>query len=287
MDTLVVRVANRHLIRLAVQQAWSKVRVASVPDLTPEVVVAFVEPFYLHYTKVAGFGDIARKVAKLLDLFRKAPRLWDAFKGALDLPADFDSLGVLEKGKALAAKLKEWAASGWNALKDVFHKIHEAFPISMFFVPKHKMPGLTDLMERLVTKVPWLAKAIAAAGRGIGHVDTWINKNLPTFKRPVLAAVFAWVWFNVAELTWDLPFLVRGFTGLLSLGELFASLPESGIGFIAAAFGLGFQALPVTLVARIVWLVANHYLEWVPGKGLKVRWDRLGVKDERTEIVPV
>ena len=61
-------------------------------------------------------------------------------------------------------------------------------------------------------------------------------------------------------------------------------MPESGIGLIAASFGLGYGALPVTLIARFIWLVANHYLEWIPGKGLKVRWSAMDV-DQPDELV--
>jgi hypothetical protein len=118
-------------------------------------------------------------------------------------------------------------------------------------------------------------------------VDDWFKRYLPRLRRPLYAAIFAWVWFNVAEISWDLQGLLDGFTGSISLPELLASLPESGIGFIAASFGLGYGALPVTLIARILWLVANHYLEWIPGKGLQVRWDLLGFPDQRPELVSV
>lgn len=70
------------------------------------------------------------------------------------------------------------------------------------------------------------------------------------------------------------------------LQGVLASLPESGVGFIADSFGLGYGALPYAIAARIRWLVAQRYVEYVPGKGLLVHWERLGT-DDRPELVPV
>jgi len=110
-----------------------------------------------------------------------------------------------------------------------------------------------------------------------------------TLARPLMAAAFIWVWLNVAEISWDVEGLIRGFTGGLSMGELLGSLPESGIGLLVATLfpGLGtFALLPATIMARLLYLLYRKVLSWVKDKGFVIHWDRIGV-DRRKELVPV
>ena len=268
MNAATQRVADRHLIRLAAREVCAgpafRTRTAALHDLTPEVLAAFGEAFYLptHSGKVA-FGSMARKLTKLLAFFKKAPKAWQRIK---------DFLGI-RRLTDIPKALKTWAKRGLSALKGLLKQATEVFPLSLFFVPQSKMPGLTDLMARIMAKHPGIQKALSKIRGSAVHIDKWLNKYLPRLKRPLLAAIFIWVWFNVAELSWDLESLIQGFTGGISFGELLASLPESGIGFIAAVAGLGYGALPVTLILRLMWLVANKYLKWVPGKGFMVNWE--------------
>lgn len=218
-------------------------------------------------------------------MWRKAPGLWAKIKDFLGLP-DLEALGPLAKASALTDAFKEWAAKGKKAVAQVFDHLRNSFPLNMFFVPQKRVPGITDLLQRMLEKVPWLKKALDHAGNALSRVDALLSKHLPTLSKPILAAAFIWIWFSVAELSWDIPFLVRGFTGHISLGELFGSLPESGLGLLASMFGLGYGALPVTLAIRVAWLVAQNYVSWIPGRGLQVHWNRLGV-ESRDEMVAV
>jgi hypothetical protein len=283
-----VRVYNRFLIASTVSAAYRGAgKTAAVLPPQREFAV-FVEAFALREGSVLKEASLAGKVKDLLQAFRKAPNLWEKIKGALDLPDDFDDMNPIKKLGVLADKLKDWIAEGKRALMKVFDTIKVKFPLNMFFVPDKRLPSLTDLLERLVRSVPWMSKALDKAKGYIQKADDLMNKYLPTLKRPLLAVIFGYVWFSVAELSWDIPSIVNGFLGNISLGELFASLPESGLGLLASAFGLGYGALPVTLIARLLWLVAQNYLEWVPGKGLRVRWDRLGIEsDGGPDLVPV
>lgn len=285
MDTLALRVRDRHLIRLAVQQAYTGKTASSAEDLVvvQAVLEGFWEPRVGSTDKQALLG-IGRAIAKLLDLVRKAPRAWEAIKQALGLD-ELEGLGWREKAKVLGAKLKELATAGKKALGASLKKMVSTFPLSLFFVPQNKAPGLTDLLARIFHKSPRMRALLEKIRGGAEKVDVWLKKYVPRLSRALYAAVFIWVWLNVAELSWDVEGILAGFTGRISLGDLLASLPESGIGFIAASFGLGYGALPYALIARIIWLVANRYLEWVPGKGLKVKWQAMGVP-ERDELVP-
>jgi len=278
MKTTVATVSDRYLILKAAREVYYEEsflhRTAALDDLTPEVLAALGEVLLTHEGRVA-FGGLVRRLKKLLNLFRQAPRLWTKFKALL---------GV-EKITEIPKKIKEWAKRGKKALGKVMRKIVEVFPLCIFFVSKKKMPGLTDLMSRIIKVSPKMKALLAKVKTNVvDPLDRMLKKHLPTLQKPLLAFIFAWVWFNVAEISWDIEGLIAGFTGSISLGELFASLPESGVGFIAAAFGLGYGALPVTIALRLIWLVKNHYLEWVPKKGFIVNWEAMGVEARPEQV---
>jgi hypothetical protein len=231
----------------------------------------------------AAFGNISLAITKLFKLLRSVPKAWDRIIAALEIP-NWSEMSLVEKTKALGSKLKELLAEGKKVLAKTLIRISRTAPVSIFFVPKHKAPGLTDLLHRLVLKSPLLKAALSKIQGGAEALDVLLKKYTPTLSRGVYAAVFAWIWLNVAELSWDIPGIVAGFTGKISLGELLASLPESGLGFVAAAFGLGYGALPITLALRLIWLIANHYISYQPGKGILVHWSKIGV-EEKDEFV--
>ena len=285
MDAVALRVRDRFLIRKAVDlQYTDSVRIAAWSP-PKETVLAIADAFWEPRlaTDKEAFGNIMRSVGKLLKLVKRAPRAWPAIQRALGLD-EMEGLSLIEKGKLLGTRLKELAKEGKRALGKILKGAAQHFPLSLFFTPKNKLPGLTDLMARILDKVPWAKAALGKIHAGSVKVDDFFKKYLPHLRRPLYGAIFIWIWFNVAELSWDLQGLIAGFTGSISLPELLSSMPESGIGLIAASFGLGYGALPVTLIARFIWLVANHYLEWIPGKGLKVRWSAMDV-DQPDELV--
>jgi len=284
---LQVRVRDRYLIRIATQRLYtdhSKVA-ASLPH--PSVITAIIEATWESRTASSkeAFGAVTRAVTKLFRLFQSAPHALSRLTEALAIDG-WSEMSWPQRAKALGSKLKEVLTEGKRVLGKVFQKISRTFPISLFFVPSNKMPGLTDLMNRLVQRVPWLKAALAKVHAGAVKVDQLFTKYLPKLRRPIYAAIFIWVWMNVSELSWDAKGILAGFIGQISLSELLASLPESGIGFIAASFGLGYGALPYVMVARIMWLVAQNYLSYVPEKGLQVHWDKLGLPRPR-ELVPL
>lgn len=282
-DSVTYRVALRHEIRRVAYEIASEpsfqTRTASLRDITPEVLVAFGEGFLLEGSthKVGLFGGLKRRLQKIWDFLKKAPRAWDKLKEFLRV----------DSASELPGKLKELARSGYKALGKLVHKLKDTFPLSLYFVPKNKMPGLTDLLQRIVEASPVIKSALSRLNKNvIQPFDKMLQKHLPNLSRPLKAAVFIWIWLNVAEISWDFDSLIAGFTGGISLGELFQSLPESAIGALLAAFGVGYHLLPVMFAARILWLVAQNYLEWVPGRGFKVRWDRITGEGIRPELVP-
>jgi len=280
LSPLAIRVRDRYLIHVAVSREYTGGLRLAAENCPADLVIGTVEALWDYRT--AGdreaFGGIMKAVKKVIDLVRRIPKAWPQILEALGL---HDMEGSwLEKGRALGARLQELAKQGFRILKKVSGKLKDTFPVSLFFVPKQKMPSLTDLLHKIFGKAPWIDKALQKIHGGAEAVDRVLKKYVPTLSRAAYAAIFIYIWLNVWEISWDLPGLVAGFTGQISLAELLSSLPESALGLLFAQLGFGtFAALPVTLVLRIVYLVANNYLDWSHGK-LIVRWDRLGVTDE-------
>jgi len=248
-------------------------RTAALSDFTPEVMEAFAEGFVMS----AGLRDMGRKLKRIWQEFKRQPRIWDRIKKFLGVEGLTDLPGAI----------KEWAKRGVAALRKLVSRIAKTFPLSMFTVPKGKLPGLTDMIARIIERSPKLKAALASVNTNIVQpLDRLIEKHLPTLGRPIKAAIFIWIWLHVAEISWDFAGIAAGFTGAITIGELFGSLPESAIGLVFALAGVGYHLLPVMLVARILWLVASRFIEWVPGKGFKVHWDRITGERERAELVP-
>jgi hypothetical protein len=284
-------VRDRALIRQAVMEACEdderdkKIR---LPVSMPVLVLGLVEGLWDYDAKrdlqEASWG-IAGAVKRLLELLRNAPgRAWEALKAALRLD-DLEGMSAFQKAKAIGSRAAALGKQGKAALGKAIKKAATTFPLSMFFVSKKKMPGLTDLVARILKKSPRMQKLLSKIHAGAEVVDAWLKKYIPRTSKALYAAIFIYVWMNVAELSWDIDSILRGFLGQISLGDLLASLPESGLGLLAASFGLGYGALPYALIARLVWLVANQFLTYVPGKGLKVHWPKMGV-EEPEETVP-
>lgn len=288
MDALALRVRDRYLTKIAVQRSYaSDVKLAAWAP-PQEIVQALVEGFWeprQGSTDRQAFGGIMRAVGRLLGLLRKAPQAWGALKRGLGLD-EMEGLSLREKAKVLGSKLKTLASAGKKALGKALQKLRETFPLSLYFAPKSKAPGLTDLINSILKKSPRMQALLSKIKGGALRVDKWLKKYVPRMSRLLYAAIFIYVWINVAELSWDIEGIIAGFTGAIGLDQLLASLPESGIGLIAAAFGLGYGALPYTIVARIIWLVLNRFISWVPGKGLQVHWSKMDVP-ERDVLVPV
>jgi len=282
MNVAAQQVADRYQVRLAVREVCAsktfKRRTAALNDLTPEVLEAFGTAFYLptHQNRVA-FGGLVRKLKKLVDLFKKVPKVWDRIKDFLGIKGITD----------IPKKIKEWAKKGKQAIIRAFRELAHTFPFSLYFIPQNKMPNLTDLLNRVTGNAPWMAKALAGAKSFVKPLDDFVNSSrvLKGMRRPVVAAIFIWIWFNVAELSWDVEGLIQGFTGGMSFGELLSTLPESGIGLLAAMAGLGYGALPITFIGRIIYLAAKKFISWAKGN-IVVYWQKMGV-DKPDEVIPV
>lgn len=244
-------------------------------DLTPEVVNAFAQAFFhTDHSERVAFGGLVKKLGKLVQMFRRAPKLLQQIK---------EMLGDLKP-----RTIMKWAKDGLRNLKKRVMRAVQEWPLAMFFYPKSKLPTLTDMLVNAIegTRIGAALQKVRPAAL---KIDKWLDKHplIKGMSRPVLAAVFIWIWLNVAEISWDIPGIVKGFTGQIGFSDLLSSLPESGIGAIFASLGLGYHLLGPMLVARVVWLVAQNYIEYIPNKGFKVYWNKMGRLGDTAQGTPV
>jgi len=263
-------VADRFLMRLAAQEAClsTGMRLASA-GLTPDVVAAFGEHFYLplHSGKVA-FGMLVRKLKQLVDGFKHMPQLWEKFKSIIGIQSLADIPGAI----------KGLAATAVKALKSVLHKLFDTWPLKIYTLEKGKMMSFNQMLDKLISKSPKLKHILDSALTHFGNFGEMVRKQAPHIVGAVMVAVYIWVWLNVVEFEWDIKSLVDAITGGLTFPDFLASLPGSAMGFLLNGFGFGtFTLFPVALAARVLYLVAHRYVEWT-GSGFRVDWDKM-VKD--------
>ncbi len=269
-------IVRKYTIRLASREAFGHCRVASVGDFGPAVLEALADAFIAPgpLMKVAG---LRQKLKQVVLFVQRAPQAWEKIKAFLGI-----------KGlKDIPGAFRSWAKKGMQALKKLVQQMMKSFPLNLYFIPKGKMPGLTDLLQRISEQVPFVGKMLDKVNTGVVQpLDKLMKRHLPNLSRPIYAAIFIAIWLNVAEISWDMDGLIKGFTGGISLGELFSSFPESSIGLVFAMLGVGYGFLPLTIVARLIWLSSKNYIEWKPGKGFVVNWERMGKAGVRPELVP-
>jgi len=265
MEPAVQRVADRYLVKLAVQEVYdipaTYTKRASAQGLTPEVVQAFLEGFYLPmYTGRVAFRGLVQKAKQLIKMFGKTPRLWGRFKKLLGI----------EKLTDIPKAIKELAKRGYKALRGVIDKAFQKWPLKVYTLEKGKLHGLNALIDMLIKKSPAATRFFAKAKVKADQFGEWLRKATPTLSAILITAIYIWIWMNVVEFEWDMQGLTDAITGSLSLSDLLASLPSSGLGFLLNAFKLGtFSLLPATLAARVVWMVAHRYIEWT-GRGFRL-----------------
>ncbi len=269
-DPLLQRVVDRHLIRLASRKACagSTMRLASA-GLTPEVVAAFAEGFYLptHKGRVA-FGTLTKKLKELVGAFRKAPKLWEHFKGMLSVSSLMELPGAIKK----------LAAEGYKLFRKAIGKLFSYWPLKLYTLPHSQLFSFNTLIGKLLDKAPALKRALEAGARKIGGFGEMLRKKAPMITGIAMAAIYIWIWMSVVEFEWDLHSLTNAVTGSLTFHDFLASLPGSIFGAILNTLNLGtFTLLPYAIAARFLWLLANRYLEWT-GRGF--RWNAKALEED-------
>jgi hypothetical protein len=259
-------------------------------ELTAEVLEAFASAAL---DRVASDLRLAAGIGQRLEVlwraFQEAPNAWADFKRMLGVKGD----SWLTVVRELPGKIKAFAANGKKYIENIGHKLANSVPaLRIYLDAAGKLPALGDWLTKVITHLP---DSVARTLRGIGtranSLAAWLDAILK--KHPILktlgtvasAALFAFIWFNVVEISWDVPELIRGFTGGFTFVDLLWSLPEASVGLVLRLMfpglpsGLLWNALlPITVALRLAWLHREGILEWSHGHA-SILWDRLGVPD--------
>lgn len=280
------RVAQRYLIKKSCEQVArniSSVRVASFQRGVQaelghlEILASFFDP----NVKMA-FGGIVAKAKEIWNAFKTAPDKWEEFKSKLGLAGE-SALGLV---RSFPKKMKEFWKKANDLVKKTFAKAGNAlvkkFPqLEIFFKVVGKLPSATSFFKNLLSKFPKLKRVLDSVGKKANtladSVDGFFQKNslLQPANWFARGAFFTYVWMNVAEISWNVPEILRGMLGGMSWSEILSSLPESGLGlvvsllfgaFIPFPFGgqfaskIGLNALlPMAISFQIWWLITKGY----------------------------
>jgi len=271
MQRSVQRIADRHIIQMAVRKATSsrdfRRRQGSVRDLTPEVLEAFAVGFYLplHRGKVA-FGSLTRKLKEMSKAFSRYPKLWQQFKDTIGVQGMLDLPGAI----------RQLAKDGYKVLKRSIDKAFNVWPLKLYLLPENKALSVNTMIEKLMNQFPRFKDALTRNVKPrVDQFDHWLREHLPVVSRVLMVAIFIFIWLNVVEFEWDIHALVQVMAGQLTLADLLASLPGSALGALMNGLGLGtFSLLPLTIIARLMWLTSKRYLIWT-GRGFELNWDNL------------
>ena len=256
-------------------------------ELTPEVMLAFVEASGVRVASLRTAANILKKIKQLWDAFTSVDGAWEKFKRSLGVKSD-SFLGAI---KELPNKIAALGKKG----KEILHKtgiwLTEHVPLFRIYVDaKNKMPSLNHYLLNLVDYLPpSVSSALRSMGKKASELATTIDEFIK--KNPVSAvagsvasaAIFANIWMAATEVSWDIPDIIRGFLGGYSFTELLTSLPESSVGILLSLMFPGLPSayllnalMPITVALRIAWMVSQDYATWENGS-LSINWGKMGV----------
>ncbi len=257
-------------------------------ELTPEVMLAFVEASGTRVASLKVAVNVIKRIKQLWDAFTSVEGAWDKFKNFLGVKSD-SLLGAI---KELPGKIAEFGKKGKELLSKTGDWLVNNVPVIRIYVDaKSKMPSLNHYLLKLVDYLPpRVSSALKSVGKKAQELASIIDEFVK--KHPVAtvagalasAAIFANIWLAATEVSWDIPDIIRGFLGGYSFTELLTSLPESGVGFLLSLMFPGLPSayllnalMPITVALRIAWMVSQDYATWEHGS-LSINWDKLGVK---------
>lgn len=250
------RVVARYQVRQLAFRVASELkgpRTAASQEINGEVLAAFAEAFCVSsQDRVAKINlrSLGKKLKQLGTLFKKAPRVWEQFKKLVGVKSLSD----------LPRVLKDLAKRGLDLLKKSLSKLFNTMPFRMYTIGGM---GLNDLMVKLTKQIPGLDKILGRLKAKGDQLGIWLREKAPVISGVLIVAIFIFIWLNVTEFEWDLHYLSKVLAGQIMFGDLLASLPGSGLGFLMNSLGFGtFTLLPATMVMRAMWLYQKDYLVW-------------------------
>lgn len=265
---LVVRFYSQKII-----QENHSIRKASLSDLDDRVLSVFGEQIY----KSAGIKGLGSKLKALYTAFMKTPKLWNALKEKLEIT----SKNPLTLYRELSDKLDAYLEEGKKWINSKVKKIRSSSKMVEFmFIYAENAPTLSDLISKILDPanklIPYKEseKMRAFKNKILGGVRSFKEWLKAFFKRhpilrvmstPVKAYLYWLIWTHVAEISWKVSDLIKGFLGILSWEDLLDSLPESGLGFLV---GVLFPFIPQGSILKSLNIGWNALL--IPAMGIQL-----------------
>ena len=231
-------------------------------------------------------GSFSGRLKELYEAFQRSPKSWEQFKHMLGIQGD----GALALLRELPGKIKHMFQEGRKLLSKMGARIRQIPAVSLYLDVLQATGSVTKVGQQVFDHLPdGIQRALKSVGSRAKTFAEFLDATVQ--KHPALvaastvasAALFALIWMNVYEVSWDVPEIIRGFLGGYSWTELMQSLPESGFGFALSLLFPGIPvrlmikaAIPATFVVRLAWLHHKGLLDYQPGKGLRVRWEDMG-----------
>lgn len=268
-------VAARYYLTQEIRRIAS-VRTASTSsrEITPAVLQAFVAGSEVRIGNMRVAASMVSKVKQLWDIFTKDKgKAWEQFKQLLGVTS--------ESLSSITQKIQHFMQTGKKTLQQIGDSLVGHIPVLKIYLDKSvKFPSINALIEQMVTKLPTSAqKALKAIASKCHSLAEWLDQLLE--EHPVLkplgtlasASVFAYIWFNVMEISWDIPEIIRGFLGGYAFAEILQSLPEASLGLVLGILFPGIPhgliwnaAMPITVALRVAWLVHKRYATFEHGQ---------------------
>lgn len=213
-----------------------------------------------HYIPLVASGRLkaataASRVKSIVDAFKSGDLLKNipGVKSIMDLPG----------------AVKKLVDQGARYLSEIGKKLLDVDPVlKILLQAKAAIPSIGNWLNGLVDNLPesvrrGLSKISSKFKSIAAYLDDLFSRGdvLKTFGKVGSAAVYAYIWFNVTEVSWDIPEIVRGFTGQMTFVEILDTLPESALGLVISILLPGipqkfiFNALlPLTVAMRMAYL---------------------------------
>jgi len=221
-----------------------KYKSASASHIRHELNATTLIPFGNQIVKYGSIKGLTSKIKQIYEGFQKMPNLWEKFKEKLGITAT----NIVSLYKQLNEKLSAYLEEGKNWIDGHKQNLSKENKLFYFmFLYADKAPTITGSIKELLEKInpdnsSYLSKKLKSLTDKLGNMADTVDeflKNHPILHLisvPAKAYLYWVIWVNVAEVSWKITDIIKGFLGQLSWGELLESLPESGLGFLVQIF---------------------------------------------------
>lgn len=275
-----MRVASRFLVEQVVREVASTRLASESPvtrtelgsDLVRVVASSAAEDLVSGRVTVAS---VSSRIKEFIGMMSAAPKAWEQIKEALGIKPGVQGLA------SIPGKVKSMLDAGRKMLGKIGKAVMSKVEALRIFVEVGKnLVTVGKWLEGVYDKLPApVRSAVSKIGSKFKTVAAWLDDlvsrsdPMKVAGRAASAAIYAFIWFNVTEVSWDVPEILRGFLGGFTFSELVMSLPEAGVGFLLSVLFPGipqaflFNAFfPITVALRLAYLYKEGLVSVADGK---------------------